>query len=317
MDDSCTYRYVFGPVPSRRLGRSLGVDLVPFKTCTFDCVYCQLGRTSKTTSERAEYVPAAELIENVKRKLDAGPRPDYVTLSGSGEPTLHTGIGDIIAGIHAATDVPVTVLTNGSLFYLAEVRAACVSADLVAPSLDAPNASLFQQINRPHPDITFDRMVDGLVSFRNEYTGPIWLEVFFIGGVNTGPAAMQEFERLFDKIRPDKIQLNTAVRPTAERGIEPVAQTELQRIADQFGDRAEVIADFSGIDTHGEFGIHRADITSMLRRRPCTATDIADGLRLHPNEVMKYIRHLESAGTIVSEDRAGTVYYLAAGTNEK
>jgi wyosine [tRNA(Phe)-imidazoG37] synthetase (radical SAM superfamily) len=309
MDDKIRYRYLFGPVASRRLGRSLGVDLVPLKTCTFDCVYCQLGPASSKTVTRDEYVPAEDVLAELRMKLHDGPKPDYITLSGSGEPTLHTGLGEIIESIHEMTDVPVAVLTNGSLLYQQEVRAACCLADLVAPSLDAPNDELFQRINRPHPEMTFDRLIDGLTTFRDEFAGALWLEVFLIDGLNTSHEALYEFKRLFDRIRPDRIQINTAVRPTAEPDIALVQEPELRRIAELFGDRAEVIAAFPGPGLHGVSETCRNDVLDMLRRRPCSVQDVAHGLGINFNEALVRIRELETEGTVVIEQRDDTAYY--------
>ena len=168
--------HIFGPVPSRRLGRSLGVDLVPFKTCTYDCIYCQLGRTINKTIQRKEWVPIDNVINQLKGKLKS--KPDYITLSGSGEPTLFLRLEELIARIKSITDIPVAVLTNGSLLWLPEVRKALKSADMVVPSLDAGSSQIFQYVNRPHSDITFSKMLDGLVKFRDEYNGKYWLEVF-------------------------------------------------------------------------------------------------------------------------------------------
>jgi len=313
MDDNAKYWYVFGPVPSRRLGRSLGVDLVPSKTCSFDCIYCQLGPTSNKTASREMYVPVADVLAELGRRLDAGPRPDYVTLSGSGEPTLHAGLADILAGIRRLTDVPVAVLTNGSLFYQPEVRTACARADLVIPSLDAPNPALFERINRPCPEITFRKLVDGLDAFRDEYEGQIWLEVFLIDGLNTGPKTIEEFKRLFERILPDTIQLNTAVRPTAEENIAAVPDEVLRGIAEAFGERAQVIADRRGVHRRLEFKVQRNDVLDMLRRRPCSVQDIARGLGIHVNEAVKHIGELETDGAIVPEHRDEALYYRAVG----
>ncbi|GAG90670.1 unnamed protein product, partial [marine sediment metagenome] len=169
--------YIFGPVPSRRLGRSLGIDLVPFKTCTYDCIYCQLGRTTNKTLARKDWAPINRVIKQLSSKLDS--KPDYITLSGSGEPTLFSRLEELISKIKNITDIPVAVLTNGSLLWLPEVRNALKAADMVVPSLDAGSSQIFQYVNRPHRDITFSRMLEGLVKFRNEYNGKYWLEVFF------------------------------------------------------------------------------------------------------------------------------------------
>jgi wyosine [tRNA(Phe)-imidazoG37] synthetase (radical SAM superfamily) len=174
---------VFGPVPSRRLGRSLGVDLVPFKTCTYDCIYCQLGRTTCKTVERKQWVPLERVLEEVGKKLDT--RPDYITLSGSGEPTLFTPLDKLIEGIRAMTDIPIAVLTNGSLLDCWGVQWELSLADLVIPSLDVGTDRTFRLVNRPHETISFDRMLSGLIGFRRRFSKQYWLEVFLIGAYTT------------------------------------------------------------------------------------------------------------------------------------
>ena len=206
-------QHVFGPVPSRRLGRSLGVDLVPFKTCSYDCIYCQLGRTTCRTVNRQEWVPMDVVLDELKLKLAS--RPDYITLSGSGEPTLHSRLGELIEHIQAMTAVPVAVLTNASLLWQKEVREEVALADVVLPSLDAPDPERFAFINRPHPEITFDRLLDGLEMFRRECAGKYWLEVMLLDGYTTLPPQVRQLAEYVRRIRPDKVQLNTAVRPPA------------------------------------------------------------------------------------------------------
>ena len=164
------FKHVYGPVPSRRLGRSLGVDALTFKSCSFDCVYCQLGRTTNHTAERKEYIPTAEILDEVRRKLENGDRPEYISFAGSGEPTLHSGLGDIIRGIKAMTDVPVVVFTNGSLLWMPEVRADLAAADVVIPSLDGGDAALLDKVNRPVATLDFNRIVEGLIAFREGST---------------------------------------------------------------------------------------------------------------------------------------------------
>ena len=205
-------RLVFGPVPSRRLGRSLGVDLVPFKTCSFDCIYCQLGRTTRLTTKRQAWVPVAAVLEQLKPKLAS--QPDYISLSGGGEPTLHSHLGEIIEGIRALTTIPVAVFTNGSLLWRKEVREAVARADVVLPSLDAPDAARFQWINRPHPEITFARLLDGLAALRREFTGAYWLEIMMLGGYTSLPPQMKELAAHIRRLRPDSPA--TGVRPPAE-----------------------------------------------------------------------------------------------------
>ena len=164
MSPTAAQQLVYGPVPSRRLGRSLGVDLVPLKTCTYDCVYCQLGRTTSKTVRRGRWVDPEAVGAQVRDKLSS--KPDVIALAGSGEPTLHAGIGAVIDGIKAITDVPVAVITNGSLLGRPAVRRELAAADIVLPSLDAPSEELFRRVNRPHESLHLADLIDGLVSFR-------------------------------------------------------------------------------------------------------------------------------------------------------
>jgi len=304
-------QHVFGPVPSRRLGRSLGVDLVPFKVCTYDCIYCQLGRTTCKTTERKEWVPLNEVCASLRGALDT--KPDFITLSGSGEPTLFSRPGELIRSIKDLTDVPVAVLTNGSLLSVPEVRAGLLEADLVVPSLDAGNERLFRIVNRPHEDIAFDRMVEGLIAFRQEYGGRYWLEVLLLGGITAVPAEVERIADIAAKIGPDRVHLNTATRPPAEKSALAVQKAELERLAAAFGGTATVVADYPATVRQGEFAARREDVLNLLRRRPCTVDDIAGGLGLHRNEVVKYVEELSSEGLIEASTSDGRVYYAATG----
>ena len=302
--------HVFGPVPSRRLGRSLGVDLVPFKTCTFDCIYCQLGRTTCKTTRRSEWVPLEAVLRDIEANLDKA--PDFITLSGSGEPTLYSRLEELIGGIKDLTRVPVAVLTNGSLLWMPEVRAALAAADLVAPSLDAGEERVFRHVNRPHGDIAFDRLVEGLIALREEYHGLYWLEVFLLGGITAIPAEVEKIARIVRQIDPDRVQINTVTRPPAEEYAFPVGRPELQELAAAFGHRAEVITDYRPSHPHADFANRGEDITALLRRRPCTVDDIAEGLGLHRNEVIKYVNALAADGVLETRLRGSTLYYAVA-----
>ncbi len=302
-------KHVFGPVPSRRLGRSLGVDLVPFKTCSYDCIYCQLGRTTCKTAERREWVPMHAVLNELKRKL-AG-RPDYITLSGSGEPTLHSRLGEIIEHIQAMSDVPVAVLTNGSLLWQREVREELALADLVIPSLDAPDPERFEVINRPHPDITFGRLLEGLQAFRREYTGRYWLEVMLLDGYTTLPPQVRQLAECTRRIRPDKVQLNTAVRPPAEEYALAVAPERLRDLARRFQPQAEVIAEYRGQPAAVESQVPAEAILTLLLRRPCTMPDIAQGLGMKPAEVVKRLAELEAREDVCIEKRERGLFYRA------
>jgi len=302
--------YVFGPVPSRRLGRSLGVDLVPFKTCTFDCIYCQLGRTTCKTTRRSEWVPLEAVLRDVEANLDKA--PDFITLSGSGEPTLYSRLKELIGGIKERTAIPVAVLTNGSLLWMPEVRAGLLAADLVAPSLDAGDERLFRHVNRPHNDIAFDRLVEGLLGFREEYAGKYWLEVFLLGGITAIPAEVEKIARIVRRIDPDRVQINTVARPPAEEYAFAVNRAELQELAAALGNRAEVIADYPPSHLRADFAGRGEDILALLRRRPCTLDDIAEGLGLHRNEVVKYVNALVADGVLKERFRGGMLYYAVS-----
>ena len=301
--------YIFGPVPSRRLGRSLGVDLVPFKTCSYDCIYCQLGRTTNKTTQRKEWVPIDRVIKQLSSKLDS--KPDYITLSGSGEPTLFSRLEELISRIKGITDIPVAVLTNGSLLWLPEIRNALKSADMVVPSLDAGSSQIFQYVNRPHSDITFSKMLDGLVKFRDEYSGKYWLEVFLLAGVTTTETEINRLKTCISSIQPDKVQVNTVTRPPAEGFAEAVPQKQLQIITEKLYEKAEVIADYSDVHKQQDFSSQREDVLTLLKRRPCSVEDIAAGLGLHRNEVVKYVEELSSEGKIEAKPQNQRLYYKA------
>ena len=299
--------HVFGPVPSRRLGRSLGVDLVPFKTCSYDCIYCQLGRTTCKTVERKEWVPLDEVIAQVRDKLVTA--PDYITLSGSGEPTLYSRLGELIASIKGMTKTPVAVLTNGSLLWKKDVQDGLAEADLVVPSLDAGDDRLFQKVNRPHPSITFEQMAEGLIAFRSRFTKAFWLEVFLLGGMTAVPAEVDKIAKLVERLRPDRVQLNTVTRPPAEDFALPVSREDMEAFAARLGQSAEVIADFRAVHRKSEFTAKRDDVLDTLRRRPCTVDDIAEGLGMHANEAIKYVTELLERGDIAAETTGERTYY--------
>jgi wyosine [tRNA(Phe)-imidazoG37] synthetase (radical SAM superfamily) len=284
--------YVYGPVLSRRLGRSLGVDLVPLKICTYDCVYCQLGRTTSKTLERREYVPLPDVLSQLDRRLRDEPALDFITLAGSGEPTLYARLPEVIRAVKQRTATPLAVLTNGSLLWDPQVRDSLREADLVIPSLDAGDERLFQYVNRPHDDIAFEKMVEGLVAFRQEFAKPIWLEVFLLGGVTAIDAEVQTIVHLVDQIKPDRVQLNTVARPPAEAFAIPVPDDQLRGFAAMFGDRAEVIAEPQGLPPEPGHPVTDEQMLALVARRPCTLRDIAEALGLHPAEALKRLGRL-------------------------
>ncbi len=296
LDDMRSENHVFGPVPSRRLGRSLGVDVVPFKTCTFDCIYCQLGRTANKTIERREWVPLEEVVDELRGKLTSG--PDYVTIGGSGEPTLYSRIGELIDRIRSITDIPIAVLTNGSLLWKQDVRNDLRKAHVVIPSLDVGDNVLFQAVNRPHPAITFERLLDGLAAFRQEFNGQYWLEVLLLTGYTAIEADVKKIAKRSAEIGPDRVHLNTCVRPPAEEFAYAVDRRRLIELAGLFTPRAEVIADFEPVLSRTTQIAGAGEIFQMLQRRPCTASDIAAGLSMHPAGIIKHVERLVLEGLV-------------------
>lgn len=307
------YAHLYGPVPSRRLGRSLGVDIVPFKVCTYNCVYCQLGRTDATTRKRDAYISADEILSEVERKVnEPGFQADYLTLGGSGEPTLHSGLADIIAGIKNITTVPVAVITNGSLMDDPDVRKAVLGADLIMPSLDAPTAEIFARINRPDADVSFDSMVQGLTDLRNEFTGLIWLEVFFINGYNTSDEDLEAFQALFARLQPDKIHINTAVRPPAETDIAPLDAAALQRIKAILGDDAEIIVSVQTDSPQPAGTVTAESVLAYLERRPGSLADLAKGLNAEKEVLSALLAKLVDDGQAIGNKRRTETIYQAA-----
>jgi wyosine [tRNA(Phe)-imidazoG37] synthetase (radical SAM superfamily) len=306
--------YIYGPVPSRRLGLSLGIDIIPAKVCTLDCIYCQIGRTTEKSTTRRDFFSLSVVLDELKTKLAQGIGADYVTIGGSGEPTLNSQLGALIDGIRKLTDIPVAIITNGTLLYRPDVRAECAKADLVIPSLDAGNARSFEAVNRPAPDISIERLISGLADFRDEFSGQIWLEVFLIEGRNTDPEQIDQISAHIKRIRPDRVQLNSAVRPAAEEGIQAISRERLAAIARKIGDNCEIV----GAAPEAPEGLHAErtaqDVLSMLKRRPCSIEDISTGLGLHRHEAVKHIEQLLSQGQIVLERQGTTTYYRSTAS---
>jgi len=302
------HKHIFGPVPSRRLGRSLGVDLVPYKVCSYDCIYCQVGKTTRKTATRDEYVPTDEVLAELAQVFEAGCECDYVTLSGSGEPTLHRDVGRIVARIKELTDTPVAVLTNGSLLSDPQVRKDLMQADLVVPSLDAADPETFEAINRPCAGLDFDAMVEGLAAFRREYPGRIHLEVFLAAGVNDSNEHVAALKKIIDRIKPDRIDLNTVTRPPAEEFALPLSNDRMEHIRAVLGPKAEIIARFQ-TESDSPTDVTAEQILDLLRRRPCTIEDITGGLNCRRWEAAELIEELEKRGAVKVNQRAGKVYY--------
>ena len=285
--------------------------MVPFKTCSFDCIYCQLGTTTNKSVERRSYVPKEAVINELREVLNNRTGGvDFITFSGSGEPTLNSDIGEMIHQTKTFTSVPVAVLTNGSLLYRDDVRKDLGRADLVVPSLDAVTEDTFAKINRPHESLTVELIIEGLEKFTREFRGKIWLEIMLVRGINDSPEELKKTADLIRGMKVDKIHLNTVARPPAEESALAINADEMRSIVSMFDSRAEVIVDFDKLVAHDvDAEDIDSEIMSLLKRRPCTVDDISNSLGLHRNEIIKYVDHLTTNGTIIRVKYGNKWYY--------
>jgi len=309
------YNYLFGPVPSRRLGISLGVDLVLMKTCTLNCIYCECGESTNLTLERKEYVPFTTVKKELSLYFENNPVPDYITFSGSGEPTLNSRIGDVLNFIkNYIHDIPVALLTNGTLFSQKQVREDIKAATVIIPSLDAATEKVFRKINRPSPHLKVDKIIEGLIQLRKEYRGKLWLEIFIVPGMNDTEQELTALKQAIDKIEPDQIQLNTLDRPGPVPTLRAATRQELEHVIDFWQiEKAAIIAD---VPEHKESFPYRKDTASAIlgtiARRPCTLKDLSDILGLHTGEVKKYIDSLQTDKKIkVVKQKRGLFYFIS------
>lgn len=306
------YKYLFGPVPSRRLGISLGVDLVPKKVCSLNCVYCEVGKTTTLTLERKEYIKYEKIIKELTGYFNNNPDPDYITFSGSGEPTLNFRIGEILKFIKKnKPGIPVAVLTNGTLLSDKNVRKDILDADVVLPSLDAASDKVFRRINRPQKKLSIEKYIQGLIDFRKEYKGKIWLEIFILPGYNDNEEELTELKKAILKIKPDSVQLNTLDRPGTVPGLKGATIEELQRIVDFW--KLENVEIIKSSSKRKNIQSYRSDIeTAILEtvlRRPCTTDDLTKILGIHINELNKYLDVLEEENRIETVTLKRGIFY--------
>ncbi|MEI6757912.1 MAG: radical SAM protein [Chlorobium sp.] len=261
-------KYVFGPVSSKRLGQSLGVDLLPPKSCSWNCVYCQLGKTRKLVTERQEFFPREEILEEIREALKVNKGLDWITFVGSGETMLYKGIGWLIAEVKKLTTTPVAVITNGSLLYLAEVRQELLQADAVLPSLNAGSEKLHDEIDRPAPGLTFRNHVEGLVAFRQEYKGKLWIEVMLLGGINDSDEALRDLAAVLKKIDPDMVHLILPTRPAPEQEVHLPTEERIERAIAILSEAATVVNPLKGsMDLRNAPDLLEA-VTSIISRHP-------------------------------------------------
>lgn len=307
-------KYVYGPVPSRRLGQSLGIDTIPLKTCNWNCVYCQLGRTVPLTNERCEYFPREEILSEVQETLTShkAGEIDWVTFVGSGEPTLHTSIGWLIRQVKKITDLPVAVITNGSLLYLPEVRQDLIAADAVLPSLDAGTAELYRQINRPYPEITYERFLGGLVDFQRRYWGKLWIEVMLVRDLNDTEEALRAIAEALHNIEPDEVHINLPTRPPVETWVQPPDDEGLMRASAILGDFAQVVHPAEGTFDLSGYDNPLDAIVSIITRHPMRQEQIERSLtQWAPEQVEQSLVDLETSGRAQMVDRYGIHFWSA------
>ncbi len=302
---------IFGPVSSRRLGRSLGVDIIPRKLCTLDCVYCEVGRTDRRGFARKEYVPADLILRELKEALILHTDLSCVTYSGSGEPTLHSRLGDLLRTTHTLTPLPVAVLTNGTLLWKEEVRNELLHADIVCPSLNAVSEDIFRRINRPHPRLNAPLVLDGLAAFREVFHGKYFLEILFVRGLNDSDDEVEALREACERIRPDRIDINTVVRPPAETWAHPVAYDRLMEIRNILGPTAEILVRHDVGCLGPPHPVDDDEIIAMLSRRPMPLTEIAESLATDSHLVQPHLQSLVSRGAIQAVLHDGEEYFVA------
>lgn len=302
-------RFVFGPVPSRRLGYSLGVDIIPRKFCNFNCIYCQVGRTTNLQIKRASFFEKERILADIKESLAKTPPIDFITFSGSGEPTLNRDLGFLIREVKKITSIPVAVITNSSLLVDEEVREELMLADVVLPSLDAASEDIFRYINRPHMDIELKGIIEGLQIFTRSFKGKVWLEVMIIKGINDDIEELEKLREIIKSLKVDKIQLNTVVRPPVEQFVEGASEEEMKRISRFLGEKCEVICSFEKANVFELKERSEEKILEILKRRPLTTEEVSNLTGLTLLQARERLKILERKGLIKSFHLGDSVYY--------
>ncbi|MDH5523521.1 MAG: radical SAM protein [Desulfobulbaceae bacterium] len=286
--------------------------MVPPKICNYNCIYCEVGATTTLTCERKEYIPTRELIAEIDQLLTDSKlieHLDIFTITGSGEPTLHCDLGKIIRYIKEKTNKPVAVLTNGSLLYLPEVQQDLAAADIIIPSLDAAREESYRRINRAASCAPLTELIAGLIEFRRSFRGKFWLEILIAKNINDAPEDITALVQAVEKIQPDKVQLNTVVRPPLENFATPLTQLELEAIAGQFTVPVEILVDFTTRNKEKHRSVSENDILEMLKRRPCTAIDVSEALNMAPESAEALLNQMTDKGHITLKSHHGKEYY--------
>lgn len=260
------YKFIYGPIPSRRLGKSLGVSPIPKKACNYACIYCQLGQTQHMTNRRQMFFEVEEILKEVEAVLQTDIDFDVITVVGEGEPTLYLGLEDLLKGIKAMTDKPLAVITNSGLMYLPEVRQALMSADIVLPSIDGYKAENFKKINRPYGKINFSEMAEGLNIFSKAYLGQLWAEIMLMKGINDSEDDFEAYKQVLEQLRYDRLYLNTPIRPPAEQSVEVISDEAMEKAVDKLGGIAINLMATNGF--YSEIEDDYQAILSIIKRHP-------------------------------------------------
>ncbi len=300
-----SFRHLFGPVPSRRYGRSLGVDLAVSKTCSLNCLFCQLGPTPHTTLARTDAPPLEEVLDELRRWFASGQTADFVTAAGSGEPTLHVRFGDLLRWVHAETPCRSLLLSNGSLFHLPEVRRDAALADVVKVSLHAWDQTSFERIVRPHPDLRFDAVLDGYRAFRQSYAGRLDLEVFIVPGLNDRTDQVRRIADLARSFSPDTIALNTAVRPPAEGTVAACPPERLRELEALFGPSAHAAGAEPEVSADGASD---EALVAMVARHPVSLRRLAAACHTDESAMRTRLEALARRGLLRLFESRGTPF---------
>lgn len=302
--------YCFGPVPSRRLGLSLGVDILPHKVCNLDCIYCELGPTLQKTCKKDRYRPIEPIQEELAKLLEKGVCFDTLTITASGEPTLHADLGRLVSFAKDVLKIGrLALLTNATLLSDPEVRNAVSQTDILLPSLDAARETSFRKVNRPCQELSIQRIIQGLHDMQCEYRGSMWLEVLLVKGINDAPEDIDALKQAINFIQPEKVQLNTVNRPPAVKWAEPLSLQELQAIQGALGGNTEIIADFR-IKERGSAVWTEADISAMLSRRPMDLQALITVTQLDSKTLKDMLQRMETTDILQRRTLKGKTFYF-------
>ena len=308
---------IYGPVPSRRLGQSLGIDPIPFKTCTYNCAYCQLGRTTDFTARRQDFFPPERILSETRAALFAHTpqQIDWITFVGQGEPLLCASLGWLIRKTKSLTDIPVAVVTNGSLFFRSDVRQELCAADAVLPSLDAADDRTFHRINRPMAGIEVSDVIDGMAAFRDVYQGRLWVEVMLVRGINDSEEALEHIAAALSRIGPDKVHIDAPIRPPAEQWVQPPDGEGLKRAISILGEVAPILSPAQGAFALAEDRSLIDAVVDVIRRHPLPERELLEKLQqLAPDRVEEVLSGLAASGEARRHLYRGNAFWEYAGS---